>query len=187
MDNSRLLRPQFNFDALFHQSDKTYSCSNRSDVRAKKILRACRSYYEDILDQVYGIKNLNRTVNQSDKLELLSCCESFCKEVFDNELLQMFDVTVERIAKHLAAFICASKSLASMHIIASTAKSQQMKEIADLISQARSLLYDYKKPNFNTFMDQIENILIIEQFLNHQNHIRLDQSKPVNATSSRRQ
>ena len=42
-------------------------------------------------------------------------------------------------------------------------------EVATLIPNARNVLYNYNKAVLNCFMDSIENVIIVEHFLNEQN------------------
>ena len=100
-----------NFDELYHNGDAANRNHHRTDVRAKKILRACRQYYECKLDLEFNIKKLRRRVNWDDQNEILHYTDVYCKKVFHRELLDLYGLTQEEIANHLAAFLCAKKSL----------------------------------------------------------------------------
>ena len=45
------------------------------------------------------------------------------------------------------------------------------------VGPARELLYDYNQESLNNFMAKIENILIIELFLNEQNQFFMNQQE----------
>lgn len=155
---------------------------HRSDVTNKKLLRACRLFYETMLDQTFNIKKLKRRVNWENKYEILNITELYCKQVFHPELLSMFGTTQKSMAKYLTAFLCSKKSLGEFRVRPKNGKKRgfttnpkEICEIAELVPLANEVLYNYNKLVFNAFMDKIENVIIVELFLNEQNEFYMNQ------------
>ena len=101
-----------NFDELYQNGE--ISNHHRTDVRAKKLLRACRSYYEIMLDQQFELKKLKRRMNWNYRNEILYYTTIYAKQAFNEQLLQMFSTTVDNIAKNLSALLCAKKSIKNL-------------------------------------------------------------------------
>ena len=115
-----------NFDDLYQNGNAANRNHHRTDVNTKKILRACRQFYESKLDQEFNIKMLRRRVNWDDQTEILHYTDAYCKKVFHRDLLQIYGLSREHIANHLAAFLCAKKSLGKQ--INNNSASQSRKE-----------------------------------------------------------
>ena len=61
--------------------------------------------------------------------------------------------------------------------------------MAALVLLANEVLNNYNKSLLNTFMDTIENVIIVELFLNEQNEFYMNQfneSKIINSQNSKR-
>ena len=132
-----------------------------------------------MLDKSFNIKKLKRRVNWENKYEILNITEQYCKNVFHAELFSMFGTTQKSIAKHLTAFLCTKKSLGVFKARGkkrgATQTPQEICEIAGLVPLANEVLYNYNKMVFNAFMDKIENVIIVELFLNELNEYYMNQ------------
>ena len=74
-------------------------------------MRACRSYYEKMINDQFNVKKLKRRINWNDQRELLFYTELYCQKIFHKDMLKVIGVDHESIANHLWAFLCSKKTL----------------------------------------------------------------------------
>ena len=84
-----------NFDDLYHNGDAVARNHPRIDVRNKKILRACRQYYESKLVLEFNIKMLRRRAKWDNQREILNYADVYCQRVFDGDLLEIYGLSQE--------------------------------------------------------------------------------------------
>ena len=77
---------------------------------AKKILRACRSYYERKIEQVYSLKKIKRRKYWEEQNQTQIFAKLYCEHTFTNNMLQLTGVKLENMIIHMTAFLCAKKS-----------------------------------------------------------------------------
>ena len=106
-----IFEPCLNFDDLYQNGDAAQRNHPRQDVKQKKILRACRSYYEKMINNQYNVKKLKRRINWNDQSELLFYTELYCEKIFGKDILKIMGVDHRSIANHLQAFLCSKKTL----------------------------------------------------------------------------
>lgn len=159
----------------------------RSDVIVKKLLRACRYFYDLKLDEETRFKR-HRSKTRS---QFLVYTDNFVDKTFDTSVIKLFGFTKPEISNFLAALIqpkCLLKEFTNLkeemrllseggadqrekNLIASMSNSYRdhvkrmsiVKEQCDLL---RSLFYDsYNKALLDKFWERLEYGLIIEPFL----------------------
>jgi hypothetical protein len=161
-----------------HNLMKDGNHKNRFDINAKKVLRAARAYYDHKLEFAFGFKKLRRKISRSNCLDpalnkgFVPYMDLLTDQIFQEELLQLFKVSRESVSNHLAALVCPKAFQSELEDLAPLflAENQspyirRMSTINSLAIKSRDLLYQYNKEKLNSFMDTIENLLIVESFL----------------------
>jgi hypothetical protein len=178
-----------------HNLMKDGNHKNRFDINAKKVLRAARAYYDHKLELVFGFKKLRRKISRSHCLDpslnkgFVHYMDLLTEQVFQDELLQLFKVSRESMSNHLAALVCPKAFQSELDLLADQFQQEQqpphikrMATINSLATKSRDLLYQYNKEKLNSFMDTIENLLIVESFLLMQGLFgQIDETQTTNA------
>lgn len=148
------------------------------------------------------INKFHKKINWNDQRDLLFYTELYCQKMFREDILLALGVDYCSITNHLQAFLCTKKTLAdklkknvqvdyprqakSVPKAKTTAKAnnlagkeaKRLQWIAENVGFARELLYlNYNQDLLNNFMSKIENILIVELFLNEQNGFFMSESE----------
>lgn len=151
---------------------------NRFDINAKKVLRATRAYYDHMLEFSFEFKKLRRRISRSTILDpklnkgFVYYMDQLTEKMFPIQLLELFKVNKLSMSNHLVAMVCPKAFQTELDKMAPLFNVEPMSEyisrmclINNLAVKSRDLLYQYNKEKLNNFMDQIENLLIVENFL----------------------
>lgn len=135
--------------------------ANHKDVVLKKILRACLTFYENLI-----------TINGSIKWKKFSWHQfdihtrQICKVFFDEQYLQLFEIDLPEITDSVLALLLARKSIRDCYSELAVTDDQRIKSIIECRNQNIDLLYtDFKEKNMDIFMSKRSNVVLLELYL----------------------
>ena len=139
----------------------------RIDVIMKKGLRACRSFYANLFLDNQKMKQRPSLDNLIWK-HLLVYTDQLCRQIFDQELLNLLNTDAQAISNHFIALILSRNQFKDFL----GCQVQQMVERVNIIKRnaanTKQLFDSFNESKMDQFLLAKENLILMEYFLQNQ-------------------